>query len=159
MAQKDMNALLSSIVGLLFATVVSLCIYIYLTDKASMDDHVQDSHVEVESTITKVDELSANIAANQIAMLEKIYGITMTSMNKINALQLSQAEARGNYKELSQKLDSAITQNLEFRTLVMSKLDKNEKRFIQLEKNDAIQDKNINTLAKDRGVRLFSASW
>lgn len=156
MTQRETNTVLVSAVGLLFSTVVALCTYIYFNDREVVNDTVQDSVVEVKEAASKVDVLSANVAANQIAMLEKIYGITLTSMNKINNLEVSNARTEGNYRELAQKLDSVIDTNTEFRQLVMSKFEANEKRFIRLEKNDSLQDKNINTLAKDRGVKIFT---
>lgn len=97
--------------------------------------------------------------ANQLATLDKIYTISLTSSNNIKDLQINAAKSEGNYKELAQKVDNMIASAKEDRQLYMSKFDEYEKRIGQLEKNDSIQDKNINIIAKDRGIRLFSATW
>lgn len=132
----------------LMSSIGYLCFYIY--------DHSQD---EVHDTSHKVDDVQTRQWEDKFETIDKMYNLVMISNEKISDLKVNAATSEGNYRELSLKVDTFIESTKEDRKFYMSKFDDYEKRIVRLEKSDTIQDKNIQTLAQDRGVQLFSFKY
>lgn len=148
MTQKGINNYLAGLVGGLLAIIVSLVVYIYITDKADADESKSDIKI-----------LEQKVQDNTVDMLKQVYQLSYTSMNDIKDLQNTTTKVAGNYEALAGKLENLIQANKSDRELFMKKFDNHENRITELEKNDQLQDKNIEVIAKDRGIRLFSATW
>lgn len=132
----------------LLSSIGYLCIYIY--------SHSQD---EMHDNTESVDVIKEKQWENKFETIDKMYNLMMISNEKISDLKVNAATSEGNYRELATKVDNFIESTREDRKFYMSKFEDHEKRLLRLEKNESIQDKNINTLAKDRGVQLFSFKY
>lgn len=148
MTQKGVNNYLAGLVGGLLAVICSLIVYIYINDKEDADTSKSDIKV-----------LEQKVQANTVDMLKQVYQLSYTSMNDVKDLQTTTTKVVGNYEALSDKLQKLIEDNKSYRELFTKKFDNHENRIIDLEKNDTLQDKNITVIAKDKGIRLFSANW